>query len=58
MGMDKNKTADIVNVAASASEPVVPVVPTKDFIEPEISEPVDIMAATKFFLQITGGGDV
>ena len=56
--MDKNKPADITNMTANASEPVVPVVPTKDFVEPEISEPVDILAATKAFLQVTGGGDV
>ena len=56
--MDKDKSADIATVAANASEPVVPVAPAREFIEPEISEPVDILAATKFFLQITGGGDV
>jgi hypothetical protein len=55
--MEKNETGDI-DVVANAAEPAVPVAPTKDFIEPEISEPVDILAATKFFLQITGGGDV
>ena len=56
--MDQNKPADIATLAANASEPVVPVAPAREFIEPEISEPVDILAATKFFLQITGGGDV
>ncbi|MGH9873628.1 MAG: hypothetical protein ACRD9S_14360 [Pyrinomonadaceae bacterium] len=55
--MDKNKTADIATVV-NASEPAVPAAPTREFIEPEISEPVDILAATKFFLQVTGGGDV
>jgi hypothetical protein len=55
--MDKNKTEDAATVA-NASEPVVPAATTKEFVEPEISEPVDILAATKFFLQITGGGDV
>ena len=55
--MDKNKTADIATVV-NASEPVVAAEPTREFVEPEISEPVDILAATKFFLQITGGGDV
>ena len=55
--MDKNKTADAATID-NASEPVVPTEPTRDFVEPEISEPVDILAATKFFLQITGGGDV
>jgi len=56
--MDKNETADIATVVVNAAEPALPAAPTKDFIEPEISEPVDILAATKFFLQITGGGDV
>lgn len=56
--MDKSNPADIASVATKASEPVVPVAPTRDFVEPEISEPVDILAATKFFLQVTGGGDV
>jgi hypothetical protein len=55
--MDKNKTTDAANVV-NASEPAVTTAPTKDFVEPEISDPVDILAATKFFLQITGGGDV
>lgn len=55
--MDKNKTADAATVV-NASEPAVPTAPTREFIEPEISEPVDILAATKFFLQVTGGGDV
>jgi hypothetical protein len=55
--MDKNKTPDAATVV-NASEPVVPPATTKDFVEPEISEPVDILAATKFFLQVTGGGDV
>ena len=56
--MDKNKPADIATLTDNASEAAVPVAPTRDFVEPEISEPVDILAATKFFLQITGGGDV
>ena len=43
---------------ANDSEPAVPLAPRKEFVEPEVSEPVDILAATKFFLQITGGGDV
>ena len=55
--MEKNKTAEIETVV-NASEPAVASAPTKEFIEPEISEPADILAATKFFLQITGGGDV
>jgi len=56
--MHNNKTAEIETVVANASEPAVTPAPTREFIEPEISEPVDILAATKFFLQITGGGDV
>jgi hypothetical protein len=55
--MEKNKTADMATVV-NASEPAVAPAPTKDFIEPEISEPIDILAATKSFLQLTGGGDV
>lgn len=55
--MEKNNAVDIATVTANASEPVVPA-PAREFIEPEISEPVDILAATKFFLQVTGGGDV
>lgn len=57
--MDNNKT-DLVPASAIAgtSEPAVSVAPKKEFVEPEISEPVDILAATKFFLQVTGGGDV
>jgi hypothetical protein len=55
--MDKNKPADAATVV-NASEPAVPTAPTREFIEPVISEPVDILAATRFFLQITGGGDV
>ena len=56
--MDNNKTADIATVVADVSETAITAAPTREFIEPEISEPVDILAATKFFLQITGGGDV
>lgn len=46
------------NVAANTSESALPATPIKEFVEPEVSEPVDILAATKFFLQVTGGGDV
>jgi hypothetical protein len=55
-----NKKTDLLttNVVADAAEPIAPVAPKKEFVEPEVSEPVDILAATKFFLQITGGGDV
>jgi hypothetical protein len=54
-----NKTEPVPNSAiADTSEPAVSVAPRKEFVEPDISEPVDILAATKFFLQVTGGGDV
>jgi hypothetical protein len=57
--MDNNKTEFVTtNDIANALEPAVPVAPKKEFVEPEVSEPVDILAATKFFLQVTGGGDV
>ena len=57
--MDNDKT-DLVPASAIAntSEPAVSVALKKEFVEPEVSEPVDILAATKFFLQVTGGGDV
>jgi hypothetical protein len=55
--MENNQAIDTATVTANASEPIVPAAP-REFIEPEISEPVDILAATKFFLQVTGGGDV
>ena len=57
--MDNNKN-EFASTSGNAnvSEPTVPVAPKKEFVEPEVSEPVDILAATKFFLQITGGGDV
>ena len=56
--MDNNKTEILPTSAlANVSEPAVSA-PKKEFIEPEVSEPVDILAATKFFLQVTGGGDV
>jgi hypothetical protein len=57
--MDNNKTELVpTSEIANTSEPAVSVAPKKEFVEPELSEPVDILAATKFFLQITGGGDV
>jgi hypothetical protein len=56
--MDNNKTELVASTIADTSEPAVSAAAKKEFVEPEISEPVDIMAATKFFLQITGGGDV
>ncbi|HEV7396026.1 MAG TPA: hypothetical protein VGN86_05910 [Pyrinomonadaceae bacterium] len=57
--MDNNKTEFVpTSGIANASEPALPAEPKKEFVEPEVSEPVDILAATKFFLQITGGGDV
>jgi hypothetical protein len=57
--MDKNETEIVPATAiANTSEPAISVAPKKEFVEPEVSEPVDILAATKFFLQVTGGGDV
>jgi hypothetical protein len=57
--MDNNKTELVpTSGITDTSEPTVSVAPKKEFVEPEISEPVDILAATKFFLQVTGGGDV
>ena len=57
--MDNQKTEFVSTCGnANAAEPAVPPAPKKEFVEPEVSEPVDILAATKFFLQITGGGDV
>jgi hypothetical protein len=57
--MDNNKTEILpTNAIANVSESAVSTAPKKEFIEPEMSEPVDILAATKFFLQVTGGGDV
>jgi hypothetical protein len=56
--MDTNQKEILTtNAIADDSEPTQ-VAPKKDFVEPEVSEPVDILAATKFFLQVTGGGDV
>ena len=55
--MDNNKTEFVPTSGIATSEPAVSA-PKKEFVEPEISEPVDILAATKFFLQVTGGGDV
>jgi hypothetical protein len=57
--MDNNKTEFVpASGIANTSEPAVSATLKKEFVEPEISEPVDILAATKFFLQVTGGGDV
>ena len=56
--MDNNKNDLVTNEIANASEPAVAVAPKKEFVEPEVSEAVDILAATKFFLQVTGGGDI
>ena len=53
----KNTDQVTNNPAANTSESALPA-PKKEFVEPEVSEPVDILAATKFFLQVTGGGDV
>ena len=54
----KNTDQVTKNVAANNADSALPVMPKKEFVEPEVSEPVDILAATKFFLQVTGGGDV
>ena len=57
--MDKNKIDhETTSLTSNTSEPALSVAPKKEFVEPEVSEPVDILAATKFFLQVTGGGDV
>jgi hypothetical protein len=57
--MDNNNTEFLpTSTIAITSEPGVSAAPKKEFVEPEVSEPVDILAATKFFLQVTGGGDV
>ena len=57
--MDNNKTEVVPTSAiANTSEPAVSLAPKKEFVVPEVSEPIEILAATKFFLQVTGGGDV
>jgi|GEM_PF-1802045 hypothetical protein len=57
--MDNQKPILVTpTVLANESEPAMPLAPSKKFVEPEVSEPIDILAATKAFLQITGGGDV
>ena len=55
--MDVKNTDQVTSNPVANSEPALPA-PKKEFVEPEVSEPVDILAATKFFLQVTGGGDV
>ena len=45
-------------VLANDSEAAIPLEARKEFEEPEVSEPINILSATKAFLQITGGGDV
>ena len=58
--MDKlNNELEIINASEQLSQarPAGPAA-LKDFVEPEISEPVDILKATAMFLQITGTGDV
>jgi len=53
--MEDNKTELVTtSVIADTSDPAEPVAPRKEFVEPEVSEPVDIMGATKVFLQISG----
>ena len=57
--MDNQKPILVTpTVLANESEPALPLAPSKAFVEPEVSEPIDILAATTAFLQITGGGDV
>ena len=57
--MDNQKPILVTStVLANESEAAMPLAPSKEFVEPEVSEPIDILAATKAFLQITGGGDV
>lgn len=57
--MDNNKTEIVpTSTITNTSEPSLSLAPKKEFVEPVVSEPVDILAATKFFLQVTGGGDV
>ena len=57
--MDNQKPILVTpTVLANDSEPAMPLAPSREFVEPEVSEPIDILAATKAFLQITGGGDV
>lgn len=54
-----NKTEIVqTSTIANTTESAISAAPKKEFVEPEVSEPVDILAATKFFLQVTGGGDV
>jgi hypothetical protein len=55
--METNKI-EVLTTTAIADDSEATQVAKKDFVEPEVSEPVDILAATKFFLQVTGGGDV
>jgi hypothetical protein len=56
--METNKTEILTKNAVADDSEATQGAPKKDFVEPEVSEPVDILAATKFFLQVTGGGDV
>ena len=56
--METNKIEISTTNATAGDSEATQVAPKKDFVEPELSEPVDILAATKFFLQVTGGGDV
>ena len=57
--METNRTEHLAtSVMTDATEPAATAATKKDFVEPELSEPVDILEATRFFLQVTGGGDV
>lgn len=56
--METNNLEILTTNAIADDSEATPVAAKKDFVEPEFSEPVDGLAATKFFLQVTGGGDV
>jgi hypothetical protein len=57
--MDNQKPMLVsATVLTNDSEPAMPLATRKEFVEPEVSEPIDILAVSKAFLQITGGGDV
>lgn len=55
---NKNSVLETTTGLANTVEPATQLAPGKEFVEPQVSEPIDILAATKAFLQITGGGDV
>jgi hypothetical protein len=44
--MDNQKPILVTpTVLANESEPALPLAPSKEFVEPEVSEPIDILAA-------------